>query len=79
MPELSGLDDEEYLTVDVYTYKKGTKQFAGSATLFQLQTLQPYDEVIDHWYELKSKPGHKDKDTIKGTYLDTAAFTATHS
>lgn len=64
----SDIDDEDYLTVDVYTYKKGTKQFAGSATLFQLQTIQPYDEVIDAWYELKAKPGQKEKDSMKGTH-----------
>jgi hypothetical protein len=70
----SDIDDEDYLTVDVYTYKKGSKQFAGSATLFQLQTIQPYDEVIDNWYELKAKPGQKEKDTMKGSH-----FFRTHS
>jgi hypothetical protein len=40
--------------------------FIGQATISQLQTLQPLDEVIEKWFDLVPKPGSK-KDGSKGS------------
>lgn len=55
------MDDIKYLTVEVHSEKKMGHHFLGEATLAQLQTLQPFDEVIDKWWELQPKYIMKEK------------------
>jgi len=38
------------------------EDFLGQATICQLQTLQPFDEVIDKWVTLRPRPGTKEKE-----------------
>jgi hypothetical protein len=59
----SDLPDEDYLVISTYTQDD---TFIGQATISQLQTLQPLDEVIEKWFDLVPKPGSK-KDGSKGS------------
>jgi len=58
----SDADDSKYLTVEVHSEKKVGSYFLGEATLSQLQTLQPFDVVIDKWWDLQPKYVMKDKE-----------------
>lgn len=55
------MDDIKYLTIEVHSEKKMGHHFLGEATLSQLQTLQPFDEVIDKWWDLQPKYVMKEK------------------
>lgn len=55
------MEDIKYLTVEVHSEKKMGHHFLGEATLAQLQTLQPFDEVIDKWWDLQPKYIMKEK------------------
>lgn len=61
IPFHSDIDDAKYLTVEVHSEKKVGHHFLGEATLAQLQTLQPFDEAIDRWWDLQPKYVMKDK------------------
>lgn len=51
--KLRDFNDADYIFVELQSSGK----FLGRCVLSQIQTLQPADEVIDHWYSLGPKPG----------------------
>jgi phosphatidylinositol phospholipase C delta len=54
------LDPSDYLILEVYQDNSYSPAFLGQASIAHLQTIQPHDEVIDKWVELKPRQGKKD-------------------